>query len=57
MSQKQTLERILSYIEYAEQERKTALSPENRDKLGYPYVTGYTMSCLSQIKEMVEGLL
>jgi hypothetical protein len=57
MSQKQTFERIISYIECAQNERKMALSPENRDRLGYPYVTGYTMSCLSQIKEMVEEML
>ena len=48
-------ESILALIAQAEGAYREALSEENRDSLGYPYVAGYSRSALENIRHLVEA--
>ena len=47
-------ESILNLIAEAENARALALSEEQREKLGYPFVCGYATATLRNIRELVE---
>jgi len=47
---------ILSLIAQADAARESALSDENRQDLGYPFVAGYTTQTLKSIERIVANL-
>jgi hypothetical protein len=45
---------ILLIVQLAEDAYVNALRPENKEKLGYPYVAGYAESALQRIRYLVK---